>query len=121
MTATSARNDKKAIGLSFLQMGAISLAKLPTLLDVKCRVLFHTLLHVLGSRCSKFETGQNFSVQTDATAPQNIGNCWPAMLRPFSRASIGKTITVCACITPLHISLLSLHDYDIKMFKRSTI
>ena len=39
-----------------------------TLLDVTCCVHLHTLLHVVGSCCAKFETGQTFSyLQTDAT------------------------------------------------------
>ena len=40
-----------------------------TLVDVTCCVLIlRTLLHVVGSCCAKFETGQTFShVQTDAT------------------------------------------------------
>ena len=42
--------------------------QLQTLLDVTCCVRLHTLLHVVGCCCAKFETGQTFSpVQTDAT------------------------------------------------------
>ena len=39
-----------------------------TLVDVTCCVLLHTLLHVVGICCAKFETSQTFScVQRDAT------------------------------------------------------
>ena len=34
--------------------------QLPTLLDVTCCVRLHTLLHVVGCCCAKFETGQTF-------------------------------------------------------------
>ena len=37
-------------------------------------------MHVVGSRCAKFETGQTFSyVQRDPTTPNivgNVGSCW---------------------------------------------
>ena len=57
-----------------------------TLLDVTCCVHLHTLLHVVGSCCAKFETGQTFSnVQTDATTPNNVGSCWPTILSPFAQ------------------------------------
>ena len=49
-----------------------------TLLDVTCRVRLHTLLHVVGSRCAKFETGQAFShVKTNSTTTNTVG---PTML-----------------------------------------
>ena len=49
------------VHLSYVQTDA-------TLVDVTCCVLLHTLLHVVGICCAKFETGQTFScVQTDAT------------------------------------------------------
>jgi len=38
--------------------------QLPTLLDVTCCVRLHTLLHVLGCCCAKFETGQTFQPTT---------------------------------------------------------
>ena len=38
--------------------------QLPTLLDVTCCVCLHTLLHVVGSCCVKFETGQTFEPTT---------------------------------------------------------
>ena len=42
--------------------------QLPTLLDVTCCIQLHTLLHVVGNWCSKFETSQTFSyVQREAT------------------------------------------------------
>ena len=51
--------------------------QLPTLLYVTCCVRLHTLLHVVGSCCAKFESGQTFSyVQTDAAS----------LLRPFARS-----------------------------------
>ena len=37
--------------------------------------VLHTLLHVVGSCCVKFETGQPFSyAQTDATTPNNVAS-----------------------------------------------
>ena len=43
------------------------------------------LSRVVGICCAKFKTGQTFSyTQTDATTPNNIGSCWPTMLRPFA-------------------------------------
>ena len=45
-----------------------------TLLDVTCCVRLLTLLHVVGSCCPKFETGQTLSyVQTNASIPNNVG------------------------------------------------
>ena len=38
--------------------------QLPTLLDVTCCVRLHTLLHVAGCCCAKFETGQTFKPTT---------------------------------------------------------
>ena len=38
--------------------------QLTTLLDVTCCVCLHTLLHVVGSCCVKFETGQTFEPTT---------------------------------------------------------
>ena len=38
--------------------------QLPTLLDVTCCVRLHTLLHVVGCCCAKFETGQTFQPTT---------------------------------------------------------
>ena len=38
--------------------------QLPTLLDVTCCVCLHTLLHVVGCCCAKFETGQTFQPTT---------------------------------------------------------
>ena len=41
-------------------------------------VRLYTLLHVVGSCCAKFQTGQTFShVQTNATTPSFVG---PTML-----------------------------------------
>ena len=49
------------VHLSYVQTDA-------ALVDVTFCVLLHTLLHVVGSCCAKFQTGQSFSyVQTDAT------------------------------------------------------
>ena len=61
--------------------------QLPTLLDVICCVRLHTLLHVVGCCCAKFETGQTFRpVQTDATLlAYNSRHCWE-LLRPFARS-----------------------------------
>ena len=61
--------------------------QLPTLLDVTCCVRLHTLLHVVGCCCAKFETGQTFRpVQTDATLlAYNSRHCWE-LLRPFARS-----------------------------------
>ena len=46
-----------------------------------------TLLHVVGSCCTKFETGQTFiDVQTDATTRNMLGQqCWECV-RPFARS-----------------------------------
>ena len=38
--------------------------QLPTLLDVTCCVRLHTVLHVVGCCCAKFETGQTFQPTT---------------------------------------------------------
>ena len=38
--------------------------QLPTLLDDTCCVRLHTLLHVVGCCCAKFETGQTFQPTT---------------------------------------------------------
>ena len=38
--------------------------QLPTLLDVTCCVRLHTLLHVVGCCCAKFETGETFQPTT---------------------------------------------------------
>ena len=38
--------------------------QLPTLLDVTCCVRLHTLLHVVGCCCAKFETDQTFQPTT---------------------------------------------------------
>ena len=58
-----------------------------TLLDVTCCFRLHTLLHVVGCCCAKFETGHTFShVQTDATLlANNSQHCWE-LLRPFARS-----------------------------------
>ena len=45
-----------------------------TLLDVTFCVRLLTLLHVVGSCCAKFETGQTLSyLQTNASIPNNVG------------------------------------------------
>ena len=41
----------------------------PTLLDVICCLRLHTLLHVVGTCCAKFETGQTFSYAN------KVGSC----------------------------------------------
>ena len=38
--------------------------QLPTLLDVTCCIHLHTLLHLVGCCCAKFETGQTFQPTT---------------------------------------------------------
>ena len=59
--------------------------QLPTLFDVICCVHLHTLLHVVACCCAKLETRETFSyMQTDATTPNNVGSCWPTMLRLFA-------------------------------------
>ena len=41
---------------------------------------------VVGSCCTKFETGETFSyVQMDGTTPNNAGSCWPTMLCLFAQ------------------------------------
>ena len=53
-------------------------------------VRLYTMLHVVGSCCAKFETGQTFSsVQMDPITPK-FGNCWPTILRPFARGFISN-------------------------------
>ena len=61
--------------------------QLPTLLDVTCCVRLHTLLHVVGCCCAKFETGGTFRpVKTDRTLLSfNSQHCWE-LLRPFARS-----------------------------------
>ena len=53
-----------------------------TLLDVTCCVRLHTLLHVVGSCCAKFDTGQNFSYVPNER--HNSLYCW--LLGPFARS-----------------------------------
>ena len=66
--------------------------QLPTLLDATCCVRLYTLLLVVGCYCAKFETGQTFSyVQTDATTPNNVGSCLPAVLHPFAHGFTAKS------------------------------
>ena len=60
--------------------------QLPTLLDVTCCVRLHTLLHVVGCCCAKFETGQTFQ----ATTPNIFFVPWSpkrsaTMLDPFAQ------------------------------------
>ena len=60
--------------------------QLPTLLDVTCCVRLHTLLHVVGCCCAKFETGQTFQ----PTTPNIFFVPWSpkrsaTMLDPFSQ------------------------------------
>ena len=44
-----------------------------TQLDVTCCICLHTLLHVVGCCCTKFETGQTFSyMQKDTTTPNIV-------------------------------------------------
>ena len=46
-----------------------------------------TLLHVVGSCCTKFETGQTFiDVQTDATTPNMLGQQRWEFVRSFARS-----------------------------------
>ena len=35
-------------------------------------------------------------VQTDATTPNNVGSCWPTMLRPFARGEKFDNFKLCA-------------------------
>ena len=74
----SVRANKKLGSLKFSANGRnIVCQQLPTLLDVTCFVCLCTLLHVVGSCCTKFETGQTFSkVQKKATTPNICGSCW---------------------------------------------
>ena len=89
---------------------------------LKCGVLFHTLLHVLGSCCWRFETGQTFSVQTDATIPKSVGSCWPTLLRRFSRGfDWQNNNSACASRFCTFLCCHCTIDYHIKMFKGSTI
>ena len=53
-----------------------------TLLDVTCCVRLNTLLHVVGSCCAKFDTGQNFSYVPNER--HNSLHCW--LLGPFARS-----------------------------------
>ena len=68
--------------------------QLPTLLDVTCCVRLHTLLHVVGCCCAKFETGQTFRpVQTDATLlAYNSRHCWE-LLRRLHVALLWKAVS----------------------------
>ena len=46
-----------------------------------------TLLHVVGSCCTTFETGQTFiDLQTDATTPNMLGQQWWEFVRSFARS-----------------------------------
>ena len=42
--------------------------------------------HPVACCCEEFKTG--YYLQTDATAPDNVGYCWPTMLPPFARALV---------------------------------
>ena len=58
--------------------------QLPILSDVTCCICLHILLHIVGSCCTMFETGQTFSyVQTDATTFNYVRSFWLTMLCPF--------------------------------------
>ena len=61
-------NVKKAIAVIRVKSHAngrnIVGQQLPTVLDVTCHGRLHTLLHVVGSCCAKFETSQTFEPAT---------------------------------------------------------
>jgi len=105
--------------------------QLPTLLDVTCCVRLHTLLHVVGCCCAKFETGQTFQPTTPniyfvpwspkrrATMldpfAQLFQHCWghARSLRmvykdlwvvSFPRCTAGSNIVVSCCVR-LHAAL----------------
>ena len=42
--------------------------------------------HPVACCCEEFKT--RYYLQTDATAPDNVGYCWPTMLPPFARALV---------------------------------
>jgi len=51
--------------------------QLLTLLDVTCCVRLHTLLHVVGCCCAKFETGQTFQPTTPNISRRSVAQqCW---------------------------------------------
>ena len=60
------------------------------MLDVTCRVRFHTMLHgmllcVVGSCFAKFETGQaTCKPSQQLSTMSGVVSCWPKSLRPFA-------------------------------------
>ena len=69
-----------------------------TLLDVTCCVRLHTLLHVVGCCCAKFETGQTFQ----PTTPNISFVPWSpkrsaTMLDPFAHCGLQRLM---GCILP---------------------
>ena len=89
--------NKRQIPLSCVQTDG-------TLLDVTCWVRLHTLLHVVGGcwellaeKFDWFQTLRNKAQQhptkcnrvckrTQRVTSNNVGSCWPRMLRPFARS-----------------------------------
>ena len=82
-----------------------------TQLDVTCCICLHTLLHVVGCCCTKFETGQTFSyMQTDTTTPN--------IVRSTMLGIVGSVYTqLCAFLDllqfyiPLLVFSLSLYNF----------
>ena len=60
--------------------------QLPTLLDITCCVRLHTLLHVVGCCCAKFETGQTFQATTpNISFVRSSPKRGATMLNPFAQ------------------------------------
>ena len=81
-----------------------------TLLDVTCCIRLHTLLHVVGSCCAKFETGQTLScVKTDATTPSI--QCWE-LLRLFASSFSKFFLRFFVCCISCHTGQINTKRED---------
>ena len=93
-----------------------------TMLDVTCCVHFHTLLHDVGSRRTKFETGQNFepktpnisfvpsSLKSSATMLDPFAQLFPTWLGPCTHITNGLQ-NLMSCILPRMYCWEFLHPF----------
>ena len=72
--------------------------QLPTLLDVTCCIRLHTLLHLVGCCCAKFETGQTFQPTTPNISFVSGSPKRSATMDPFAQLfqrCWGRTHSLC--------------------------
>ena len=73
--------------------------QLPTLLDVTCCIRLHTLLHLVGCCCAKFETAQTFQPTTPNISFVSLSPKRSAtMLDPFAQlfqCCLGRARSLC--------------------------